>query len=277
MLEMNINNYNCHAEPADASQLNYVSPRDVAEGAKLNHKTAKELEKASPELFLYSCRLSWSMTCLLGALFFLPNFAHAETCTVTPDCKTLGYTETSCPDGGGVKCPWNTSLMYCCKKCKEQPPCMSCFVGWILNSDMTCSQNKTTGKTPVGVVASQTLTAENSTIKCQGFAIALNDLSEKMTWSNASLKSRSYIAGGVSGWHLPTKKELLTVHDNISFAQEGLKTADGVQLNLGTYWSADEDPTVGSTYYVVTPVGGGVLYYGSSATANHYVRPVLAF
>ena len=31
--------------------------------------------------------------------------AQTPTCTATPDCASLGYTESSCPNGG-VKCPW---------------------------------------------------------------------------------------------------------------------------------------------------------------------------
>ena len=31
--------------------------------------------------------------------------AQTTTCTATPDCASLGYTEASCPNGG-VKCPW---------------------------------------------------------------------------------------------------------------------------------------------------------------------------
>ena len=30
---------------------------------------------------------------------------QTPTCTATPDCASLGYTEASCPNGG-VKCPW---------------------------------------------------------------------------------------------------------------------------------------------------------------------------
>ena len=66
------------------------------------------------------------MYVLLSILTLLPTLAHAETCTATPDCKSLGYTETSCPDGGGVKCPWNTSLMYCTPQCPSCPTCNSC-------------------------------------------------------------------------------------------------------------------------------------------------------
>jgi len=63
---------------------------------------------------------------LLGAsLSLIPNLTQAQ-CVATADCATLGYTETSCPNGGGVKCPWNTSLMYCGKKCPSCPACNSC-------------------------------------------------------------------------------------------------------------------------------------------------------
>ena len=37
--------------------------------------------------------------------------AHA-TCTPTPDCADMGYTETSC-DGKFVRCPFDTSKLFC--------------------------------------------------------------------------------------------------------------------------------------------------------------------
>ena len=43
---------------------------------------------------------------LLGtSLSFLPTLSHAQ-CVATQDCATLGYTETSCNGGKGVKCPF---------------------------------------------------------------------------------------------------------------------------------------------------------------------------
>ncbi len=32
--------------------------------------------------------------------------AQTPTCTATPDCASLGYTQSSCPDNNGVRCPW---------------------------------------------------------------------------------------------------------------------------------------------------------------------------
>lgn len=49
----------------------------------------------------------------IGSLGLGANSIYAG-CINAPDCAALGYTQTSCPDGG-VKCPWNTSKMFCKK------------------------------------------------------------------------------------------------------------------------------------------------------------------
>ena len=196
--------------------------------------------------------------------------ALAETCTASPDCKSLGYTESSCSDGG-VKCPFG-NYWFCATKCEEKDPCQNCKVGTILNSDMTCSQNKTSGKTPIGVVANQTITSVGE-IKCVGMAVALTDLDSKMTWSNANSNSSSYSASGLSGWHLPTEEELLTIYANINSVQGGLTKAGGAQFNSGYYWSSSRYDSI--NYWAVHPVNGGTS--GSSTGTSRYVRPVLAF
>ena len=46
---------------------------------------------------------------LLGtSLSFLPQLTFAQ-CVATQDCTTLGYTETSCNGGKGIKCPFGNS------------------------------------------------------------------------------------------------------------------------------------------------------------------------
>lgn len=51
---------------------------------------------------------------LLGSLF-VSRAAQAEvTCTATPDCNSLGYTQTSC-EGGGIRCPFDAGKMFCIK------------------------------------------------------------------------------------------------------------------------------------------------------------------
>ena len=294
---MNNKKLNCHPERVEGSQLLHISPRDVAENVKLNHEIAEEVGNFKNHISL-SCqcptlasrsnkdslttwilRSSRSMTrmyVLLSIITLIPTFAQAEQCTPTPDCKSLGYTETSCPDGGGVKCPWNTSLMYCCKKCEEQPPCMSCFIGWILNSDMTCTAEKISGKTPIGVVTSQTITIDDTLIKCTGVAVALNDIGN-MNWSNANSQCSSYSASGVTGWHLPTKDELLFTYSNRTRILVGLKNARGTDFVSNYYWSSSYANSSGgfSGYWYVDPVNGGTSYHTTSN--SRYVRPVLAF
>lgn len=47
---------------------------------------------------------------LLGTnLSLIPNLTQAQ-CVATTDCATLGYTEKSCPDGKGLKCPFGNTF-----------------------------------------------------------------------------------------------------------------------------------------------------------------------
>ena len=297
-----MNNLNCHVEPkrqlrAETSQPLHISPRDIAEDARFNYEIAEELRKYNPNRQLSCLRhpegvtlasrsnkdslatwILWSsqrMTRIVYLTLFslLPTLALAEQCTVTPDCKPLGYTESSCPDGGGVKCPWNTSLMYC-PQCKQKDVCQSCYVGWILNSDMTCSQNKTSGKTPIGVIANQVITSNGATIKCVGMAVALKDIG-RMNQDSAKSQCRSYSASGMTGWYLPDREELLTIHGNISSVQDGLTKAGGTLFQDIYYWSSSQ--TCNGYYCVVIPVRGITNYSLDDESDNLYVRPVLAF
>ena len=59
---------------------------------------------------------------LLGtSLSFIPSLTFAQ-CVATQDCETLGYTETSCNGGKGVKCPFGNK--WACIKsdseCEQQ-------------------------------------------------------------------------------------------------------------------------------------------------------------
>ena len=76
----------------------------------------------------------------------LSGLAEDITCTATPNCADLGYTESSCPDNKGVKCPWGEAWF-----CPPSPPEV-CEIGSILYSDMTCSTKAKAGKTAIGVV-----------------------------------------------------------------------------------------------------------------------------
>ena len=55
---------------------------------------------------------------LLGtSLSLIPSLTFAQ-CVATQDCSTLGYTETSCNGGSGVKCPFGNS--WACFKSESE-------------------------------------------------------------------------------------------------------------------------------------------------------------
>lgn len=95
-----------------------------------------------------------------GALAaMLPFSASAEiTCTATPDCASLGYSKTAaeCPSGG-VKCPFNSNLMFCLKNTTAynfqlQVPTTLYNVVYHDGSTST-SYSYNANKTPIGIVA----------------------------------------------------------------------------------------------------------------------------
>ena len=242
----------------------YITAHNVAENTKLNHEIAEELRKYTPaslenkgskfssKLALNRKRMGLNKTvCLLTLFTLLPPLAQAETCTPTPDCKSLGYTETSCPDGGGVKCPWNTSLMYCCKKCEDKP--QTGLVG-----DFYYCEGQVVG------------------IKVPGlsFAIAMNDASSTMNQNSANSYCTGYrFCGTGTMGRLPTNEELSAIHSNITYLQEQLQKNGGTPFFSNRYWSSSL-ANGNSEYWCVNPVSG-VASHNSYSNKDKYVRPVL--
>ena len=66
---------------------------------------------------------------LIGtSLSLMPNITFAQ-CVATQDCETLGYTETSCNGGKGVKCPFGNKWACLPTKgsiCKEEGFTLAC-------------------------------------------------------------------------------------------------------------------------------------------------------
>ena len=55
---------------------------------------------------------------LIGtSLYFVSQLSFAQ-CVATQDCETLGYTETSCNGGSGVKCPFGNK--WACFKSEDE-------------------------------------------------------------------------------------------------------------------------------------------------------------
>ena len=78
---------------------------------------------------------------LLGtSLSLIPNLTFAQ-CVATQDCATLGYTETSCNGGKGVKCPfgnWWACLPTKESICKEEGFTLACNETGQIGSGDSC-------------------------------------------------------------------------------------------------------------------------------------------
>ncbi len=157
---------------------------------------------------------------LLGtSLSLIPQTINAQ-CVATQDCATLGYTETSCSGGSGVKCPfgnwwacfksesefcneygftltctgtnqtgvgkacngkytectcaagyiWNDSSQKC------EPDYSDCVIGALYYSDGTCSQDKLSSKTLLGVVIYEKSASQN------GWIMTVKPIQTNITW-----------------------------------------------------------------------------------------------
>ena len=79
---------------------------------------------------------------LLGtSLSFIPSLTSAQ-CVATQDCATLGYTETSCSGGSGVKCPFGNK--WACFKsdsevCQQYGFTLSCTGTGQLGKGESCA------------------------------------------------------------------------------------------------------------------------------------------
>ena len=77
---------------------------------------------------------------LLGtSLSFIPSLTSAQ-CVATQDCATLGYTETSCSGGTGVKCPFGNK--WACFKSESEIKGQLCTE---LGFTLTCTGTNQTG------------------------------------------------------------------------------------------------------------------------------------
>ena len=77
---------------------------------------------------------------LIGtSLSFIPQTINAQ-CVATQDCATLGYTETSCSGGNGVKCPFGNK--WACFKSESEIKNQLCTE---LGFTQTCTGTNQTG------------------------------------------------------------------------------------------------------------------------------------
>ena len=91
------------------------------------------------------------LTLLIGISTY-PISARALDCTATPDCASMGYAMSAadCTDKPTVKCPTDTSKVFC----KKEPKPVTCAVGSVLGNDKKCysAGNLPSTVKPIGVV-----------------------------------------------------------------------------------------------------------------------------
>ena len=136
---------------------------------------------------------------LMSSVLFVAPFVFGEMgeasaqCVATTDCASLGYTETSCPNGG-IKCPFG-STWSCKEEVKEEKAVLgqctgyakNCSIGQILNSDGTCSNDKVSGKTPIGVV----VYISSGSDKC-GYAMTASPIQRSIQWSTEFVNTGAF-------------------------------------------------------------------------------------
>ncbi len=302
------------------------------------------------------------------ALSVMPDLTLAQ-CVATQDCATLGYTESSCAGGSGVKCPfgnkwacfksedeikeeikkefcseygftlscsgtgysggasqpcgekynyctcadgftWNVSLQKC-----EYDYKTNCIIGALYYSDGTCSQEKFSSKTLLGIVIYEKSNSEN------GWVIALQPAATAIAWDSGSyyftqvtnkavsascINTQNLVAlgsrfaaataannykptGTPSGksWCLPSYDLINNINNSVNFAKinSGISTGGGVALGniSGGYermWSSSEFGYNGA--WTFDAYSNGLFGIGSNhlkSYNNSYfsVRPVMEF
>ncbi len=341
---------------------------------------------------------------LIGtSLSFLPQTLNAQCVSPIQDCYALGYTQTSCPNGKGVKCPfgsgwycggtaaqdciklgydkdctgteesgngetcngkyqscncatnytWNgssctlscsSSYKYTCTgtgynggkgtacggkytsctcsngyewksgKCQQKAPDYSlCKIGTLFYSDETCSDDKLSNKTLLGVVVYEKTDSEN------GWVMTINPIATNIAWSTeytttgvtdktagasctntatlaakgnkypAATKADNYNFGGKK-WCLPSYDVLNKINNaiNLTKVNTGITTAGGKPLGKGAYtagsysekiWLSCEHYSNNAWNFFNTEND----FFGitsddkSDASATNTVRPVFAF
>ena len=239
---------------------------------------------------------------LLGtSLSFIPSLTFAQ-CVATQDCATLGYTETSCNGGKGVKCPFGNKwacltsdseieqqfcdkygFKYTCSgtgyskgvgtACNGKYTSCTCASGYEWNGG-SCQKQILNGAQGNLYYCNGTVVGVRATGMC--FYVAIKDLGY-INWTNANSQCQSYaFCGNIKGT-LPTKEQLLSIYNNKSQINSLLSTNGGTQLSNRGYWSSTEDYNDSYTrgFFIVMMSDGSV--YSDHYLEDSYARPILAY
>ena len=234
----------------------------------------------------------------------LSGLAEDITCTATPNCADLGYTESSCPENKGVKCPWGEAWF-----CPPSPPEV-CEIGSILYSDMTCYKEAQAGKTPIGVVVYVDGLGT-------GQAMALKSLDTKYKWATKAMdilgltnyslaeaasqdvssceNSKIIMAAGdkdtypavwaaheysteetsAGDWCLPAAGIFTSYYNNQDVINTGFSRAGGTQISTTTGFTSSSDSSLYGYWISNFNANYGLSVYHKEK--YHSIRPVFEF
>ena len=261
-----------------------------------------------------------------------------------------------CPFGNGWYCPQkpcDASYQYTCTGTNEQPgadkcgdkykscTCASgyewkdgkcqikgtilgqgtgyaknCAIGQILNSDGTCTTNKESDKTPIGVIVyigsdncgyAMTASSIATGIAWGNYGTDISSLPNYTSWSSAikdfdvSGNTTKIIQAGSSNnypaayaalnyapsaaptskgkWMLPTAGILNSLYTNLNAINNTISKLGGTQLTNDNehIWSSSEYDLSSAWIFCTGNGRNGVNYSRKSDTVERYVRPVIAF
>ena len=243
-------------------------------------------------------------------------------------CNDLGFTLscTGANQTGGASQACNGKYNYCsCADgyvwqngvCKQSAPDYSdCVIGALYYSDGTCSQDKISSKTLLGVVIYDKSASQNGwimTVKpvktgiawgVHGTTTGITDKAVSASCTNtqklvalgssyqAAITANNYKPTGTpSGkkWCLPSYDLLNNLNNSVNFAKvnAGITTAGGTKLGYGgqpsysyeTVWSSSEGSSYSAWYFGANTSGSFGMYgiNNNYSDSNTVVRPVLAF
>ena len=157
------------------------------------------------------------------SLSLIPSLTSAQ-CVATQDCATLGYTETSCSGGSGIKCPFGNK--WACFKsesefCDEYGFTLSCT-----GANQTGGGSKACNGKYYECSCSSGYTWNDSSQKCEDAT------------ANCTIGSFYYADGTCSNDYLSNKELLGIVIYEKSVGQNGwVMTHKPVKTNI--YWSTE--------------------------------------
>ncbi len=251
----------------------------------------------------------------LSALAFSLSYsltANAQTCVTPPSCETLGYTDTAdkCDGDAMVKCPFDTSKVFCRSYPKPKTTKVCDTIGDILLDDKSCAidiNNLDPNRTPIGVVfdvSRKLAIALEEGLSLQWASLYI-DIPGLTNYSSSSAAKGDYngksntsiiIAHGNSNgystraadycynyttegttkgdWYLPAGGELYLIYQNKDTLNNSLSKVGGTQLGTSYYWSSSEYNVFKA--WLLYLYNGDWYNFGKDFN-DHYIRPVLAY